>query len=53
MMDDQIIKAIKELRQRVSGVEYHTGRLPSDFKVDLEEIRKKTIVPKKPDKKHG
>ena len=52
-MDKQIIRAIEELRKRVAGVEYHTGKLPGNFEVDLEEIRKKTIVPTKPDKKNG
>ena len=46
-MSEELKKAILELRERVEGVEKHSGKWPDPWLVDLAKAMEKTIVPKK------
>jgi len=46
-MSEELKKAILELRDRVAGVERHSGILPDPWLVDLAAAMEKTVVPKK------
>ena len=50
-MSEDLIDALLEIRSRIEGAERHAGKYPDPWEVDLEDIIKKTVVPKKPGKK--
>lgn len=50
-MSEELKKALLEIRDRINGVERHSGMLPDPWQIDLEELIAKTTVPKKPGKK--
>ena len=46
-MSEELKKAILELRERVAGVERHSGMYPDPWMVDLAAAMEKSVVPKK------
>tara|TARA_R110000824_G_scaffold144150_1_gene312024 strand:+ start:809 stop:952 length:144 start_codon:yes stop_codon:yes gene_type:complete len=46
-MSEELKKAILELRDRVEGVERHSGKYPDPWLVDLAAAIEKSVVPKK------
>ena len=46
-MSEELKKAILELRDRVEGVEKHSGKWPDPWLVKLAQVMEKTVVPKK------
>ena len=46
-MSEELEKAILELRDRVEGVEKHSGKWPDPWLVKLAKVMEKTVVPKK------
>ena len=46
-MSEELKKALLEIRDRINGVERHSGMLPDPWMVKLAEAMEKTVVPKK------
>ena len=46
-MSEELKKAILELRERVAGVERHSGMYPDPWMVELAAAMEKSVVPNK------
>ena len=46
-MSEELKKALLELRERVEGVERHSGKYPDPWLVKLAKVMEKSVVPSK------